>query len=150
MLDSRYYSMHNNFNILVLPGRCWLQNWILRHIYKNVFRFFSHSVVKRANMTPKTFVNPNCNTHGYQKMQKLMLISNPLKKVTKKLTRNFFFTKSYRGYGVFYFALLLLILALLLILKPKSDEGRIHFVKKIILAGLHAALYITVRSYRCR
>ncbi len=32
---------YNDFNNLVLPGRWWLLNWILRHIYKKAFQFFS-------------------------------------------------------------------------------------------------------------
>jgi hypothetical protein len=110
-------------------------------------------------MTPKTFVHPNCNTHGYQKMQKLMLISNPLKKVTKKLTRKFFLTKKLQRVWSFLLCFAIAYISTFANFKAKIRRGEDPFCQKnskllfssvTILAGLHAALYITVRSYRCR
>jgi hypothetical protein len=78
-----YSRVYNYFTNLVPPGRWWLQNLILRHIYKKKFQPFRlrlHSKsVKSANMTKKNFALGNMGI----KKQSLMLISNTLKTLLK-------------------------------------------------------------------
>ncbi len=77
---------YNDFSKLVLPGLWWLQNLILRRIYKkNVFfvflsRFVRVLTSKFANNASLIFQKFQTQC-GYQKTLNLMLILNPSKKL---------------------------------------------------------------------
>ncbi len=75
---------------MVLPGRWWLQNLILKHIYKKDFPFFRlfrprlpskfvKSADDQTNFFPKIAIGVSKNAE----FNNLMLISNPLKSYKK-------------------------------------------------------------------
>jgi hypothetical protein len=77
---------YNDFNNLVLPGHWWLQNLILRHIYKKKFSLFLSRFCPRLQILSKLliwFIFFFKNAIRVSKKQNLMGISNPLKKLLK-------------------------------------------------------------------